>query len=81
MPKRTPFLGWLYLQNQKPNRAQEFLDKAHALRPEDPAIDFQRARLARAQGDYEQSVTLLKTVVAAQRKSAPAHVLLARRPI
>jgi tetratricopeptide (TPR) repeat protein len=71
------FLGWLYLESEKLNRAQEFLDKAHALRPEDPAIDLQRARLARAQGDYEPAVTLLQTVVAAQPKSAPAHVLLA----
>jgi tetratricopeptide (TPR) repeat protein len=71
------FLGWLYLENQELDKAHEFLDKAHALRPDDAAIDFQLARLARTQGDYQHALKLLETVVAAQPKSAPAHVLLA----
>ena len=71
------FLGWLYLENQELHKAHEFLDKAHALRPDDAAIDFQLARLARAEGDYEHALQLLETVIAVQPKSAPAHVLLA----
>jgi tetratricopeptide (TPR) repeat protein len=71
------FLGWLYLENQDLNRAHEYLDRAHALRPDDAAVDFQLARLARAQGDYEHALKLLETVIAAQPNSAPAHVLLA----
>ncbi len=71
------FLGWLYLENQELSKADEFLNKAHALRPDDAAIDFQLARLARARGDYEHALPLLETVIAAQPKSSPAHVLLA----
>jgi tetratricopeptide (TPR) repeat protein len=71
------FLGWLFLENQELDRAQQYLDRAHALRPDDPAIDFQRARLARAKGDYPKALNLLETVIQQHPENTPAHVLLA----
>jgi cellulose synthase operon protein C len=71
------FLGWLFLENGEQDQARRFLERAHALRPQDAAIDFQRARLARAQGDYLKALGLLEAVVRTQPENAPAHVLLA----
>lgn len=71
------FLGWLCLEDQQLEEATKYLNRAHALRPSDPGLNFQLARLARAQGNDARAVEILEAVVAQQPENAPAHVLLA----
>lgn len=71
------FLGWLYLESRDLDKARQYLDKAFTLRPNDPGVEFQLARLARLQNNNARAAELLQGVIADQPDNAPAHVLLA----
>ena len=72
------FLGWLYLEAERLDDAEPALRKAHAIRPADPEVMFQLARLERARLKFDEAATLLERVVAAQPDHTRAHVLLAQ---
>jgi tetratricopeptide (TPR) repeat protein len=71
-------LGWLYLEAERWNDAETALNKAHRIKPADPEVMFQLARLARAQQHFDQALALLERVVAAEPDHTGAHVLLAQ---
>lgn len=71
------FLGWLYIESDRMNDAAKMLNEAHAIRPDDIEVEFQMARLARANGQFQEAAGLLERVVAAAPNHVRAHVLLA----
>jgi tetratricopeptide (TPR) repeat protein len=72
------FLGWLYLEADRLDDAETALNKAHRIRPTDPEVTFQLARLARARQHFDEALSLLQRVVAAEPDHTRAHVLLAQ---
>lgn len=72
------FLGWLHLEAERWDEAEIELNKAHQIRPADAEVMFQLARLARARQHFDEALTLLERVVAAQPDHTRAHVLLAQ---
>ncbi len=72
------FLGWLYLEARQPDQAAAYLNRARKIKPDDPDLLFQIARLARLEDKQEEAATLLQRVVAAKPDYTPAHVLLAQ---
>jgi tetratricopeptide (TPR) repeat protein len=72
------FLGWLYLEAHDIEKAAVYLDRAHHIRPGDPDLLFQLARLARLQEKQQEAAALLERVIAAKPQYVPAHVLLAQ---
>lgn len=71
-------LGWLYLQAMNQDEAAKYLERARKIRPDDPHLLFQLARLARSRGNQQQAAELLERVVAQRPGDGPAHVLLAQ---
>jgi tetratricopeptide (TPR) repeat protein len=71
-------LGWLYLEGERWDEAETALNKALRIKPANPEIMFQLARLARARHDFDQALSLLERVVAAEPDYTRAHVLLAQ---
>jgi tetratricopeptide (TPR) repeat protein len=71
------FLGWLYLEAHDIEKAAVYLDRARNIRPDDPDLLFQLARLARLQERQHEAAALLERVIAAKPQYVPAHVLLA----
>lgn len=72
------FLGWLYLEARQTEQAAVYLKRARQIRPDDPDLLFQIARLARLDGNHQEAAALLERVVAAKPDYTPAHVLLAQ---
>jgi tetratricopeptide (TPR) repeat protein len=72
------FLGWLYLEAERWNDAETALNKAYRIKPSDPEVMFQLARLARARQHFDEALALLERVVAAEPDHTRAHVLLAQ---
>jgi tetratricopeptide (TPR) repeat protein len=72
------FLGWLHLEAERFDDAEAALNKAHQIRPADPEVMFQLARLARARQHFGEALSLLQRVVAAEPDHTRAHVLLAQ---
>ena len=72
------FLGWMYLEAERWDDAEIDLNKAHQIRPADPEVMFQLARLARARQHFDEALALLERVVAAEPNHTRAHVLLAQ---
>ena len=72
------FLGWLYLEARQPGQAATYLKRARQIKPNDPDLLFQLARLARLEGNQQEAASLLERVVADKPDYTPAHVLLAQ---
>lgn len=72
------FLGWLYLEAHDIEKASVYLNRAHNMKPDDPDLLFQLARLARLQDKQQEAAALLEHVIAAKPQYVPAHVLLAK---
>lgn len=72
------FLGWLYLEAHQTPQAATYLNRARQIKPNDPDLLFQLARLARLDGNQQEAAKLLERVVAAKPDYTPAHVLLAQ---
>jgi tetratricopeptide (TPR) repeat protein len=71
-------LGWLDLEAERVDDAEKLLNRAHQLRPADPEVVFQLARIARARERFPEAIGLLERVVAAKPDHTRAHVLLAQ---
>jgi len=72
------FLGWLYLEAHQATQAGTYLNRARQIKPNDPDLLFQLARLARLDGNQQEAARLLERVVADKPEYTPAHVLLAQ---
>jgi tetratricopeptide (TPR) repeat protein len=72
------FLGWLYLEAHDIDKATMYLDRARQIKPNDPDLLFQLARLARLKEKPEDAALLLEKVIAAKPNFVSAHVLLAQ---
>jgi tetratricopeptide (TPR) repeat protein len=72
------FLGWLYLEARDADKASSYLGRARQIKPDDPDLLFQLARLARLQAKQQDAAGLLERVIAAKPQYVPAHVLLAQ---
>lgn len=72
------FLGWLYLDAHEASHARTYLERARQIKPDDPDLLFQLARLARMEDKHEEAAQLLERVVAAKPNDTAAHVLLAQ---
>jgi tetratricopeptide (TPR) repeat protein len=72
------FLGWLYLEAHQGEQAATYLKRARRIKPDDPDLLFQLARLARLDGNQPEAAALLERVVTAKPEYTPAHVLLAQ---
>ena len=70
-------LGMLYLRQDDPDQALEQLERARALRPEDPQIFFILERAYSSLGRYEEAEAALKTAVRLDPKFAEAYFNLA----
>jgi tetratricopeptide (TPR) repeat protein len=71
-------LGWLLLEADRTEDAAKCLNRAREMRPDDPDLLFQLARLARAEERYQDAAGVLEKVIAAKPNFRPAHVLLAQ---
>jgi tetratricopeptide (TPR) repeat protein len=72
------FLGWLYLEAHDADKASTYLSRARQIKPDDPDLLFQLARLARLQERQPDAASLLERVIVAKPQYVPAHVLLAQ---
>jgi tetratricopeptide (TPR) repeat protein len=72
------FLGWMYLDADRLDEAEAALNQSHQIRPADPEVVFQLARLARARKHFDEAAVLLERVIAAEPNHTRAHVLLAQ---
>jgi tetratricopeptide (TPR) repeat protein len=72
------FLGWLYLESDRPGDARSVLERARRIRPEDPDVLFHIARLAQREERDDEVLALLERVVSLRPGYTQAHVLLAQ---
>jgi Tfp pilus assembly protein PilF len=67
-------LGALHLDRDEPYRAEEWLDRAAALAPDDPEIEMNRALVAERRGDTRGARSRLNVLIAARPWYWPANV-------
>jgi len=71
-------LGWLYLDADRTEEAEQLLTKARRMKPDNTDVLFQLARLARQQEKLEEAAALLERIIALQPAHTRAHVLLSQ---